>query len=263
MPKRKLGAKPHTRFIPREIPEIKKPNRKTDQCPHCHRIKTRVAKMCRFCEKTRFRPPIDPRVYIIEGVRCRRIPLRGGDDKQYTIVDASDYRYLIQFRWNLAVTWDGQRYAVASIFDRERGSFRQIRMHRMIMGVVDDPKTQVDHRNGNGLHNRRKNIRVATPTQNTCNQKRSSKNVSGYKGVSRDKERGLWYACISIHRVRINCGRYQNKKKAAMVYDAAARYLFGKFARLNFPNINASPKGLNPILRRKMEKILRGHAYPL
>jgi len=109
-----------------------------------------------------------------------------------------------------------------------------ILMHREILGVPSDIK--VDHRNGNGFDNRRRNLRRATDQQNqrAYNTPRKRK-TSKYRGVSWHKHTGRWQAQISLgHGQNTYLGLYNSQAEAAHVYDVAARKHFGDFASPNF-----------------------------
>lgn len=88
----------------------------------------------------------------------------------------------------------------------------------------------VDHRNGDGLDNQRRNIRIGSRTQNLGNRGKTLANTSGYKGVTWDKARGKW-------KMQIKCAgkfiqrRFNSKRAAAIAYAHNARKLFGRFAR--------------------------------
>lgn len=110
------------------------------------------------------------------------------------------------------------------------GQCRSVRMHTFITGW-----DFVDHRNGNGLDNRRANLRQATQAQNSMNRARRSDNTSGYKGVSPYGRRGRWSSTIHVGGKKRCLGIYASAADAARAYDAAARGHFGEFARLNFP----------------------------
>ena len=101
-------------------------------------------------------------------------------------------------------------------------------MHRLILQLP--PRTpQIDHRNCDGLDNRRKNLRLATPAQNNYNLKTPRHNTSGLKGASWQKRDRKWRALIQSKWL----GCFQTKEEAAAAYDKAACELFGEFARPN------------------------------
>lgn len=103
------------------------------------------------------------------------------------------------------------------------------------MGVTDR-RIMVDHRNHDGLDNRRANLRVGTQADNNANQrKRSRPTSSRYKGVYWSNTYGVWIAEIKGPVGRKHLGRFEDETEAAKVYDDAALELFGEFAHLNSP----------------------------
>lgn len=112
-------------------------------------------------------------------------------------------------------------------------------MHRFLFGLQSfEPTVKpgrwplVDHRNGNGLDNRRSNLRLATQAQNMSNRGRPTNNTSGYKGVSAGRLGG-WRAYITSRGKRLDIGTFASKEEAAEAYNAKALELHGEFARLN------------------------------
>jgi HNH endonuclease len=170
------------------------------------------------------------------GVReevVRTIPLRNGG---VAIVDASDYEALAVHNWRR----HPQGYAYRGKEVKGRNHF--LLMHRVILGA--SPGTQVDHRDGDGLNNRRSNLRYCTYTQNAANgrAKRRSDGTSRYKGVSRaaDSANARWRARVMVNGRNISLGRYDTEEAAARAYDAFVLVLYGDFARLNFADSSRS-----------------------
>ncbi len=112
-------------------------------------------------------------------------------------------------------------------------------MHRIIM----NPTTgmEIDHINGDGLDNRKCNLRVCTREENSRNRKLSSINTTGFHGVSISKKEKVnrkkkFTASIRIGKgKRLNLGRYYTASEAAHVYDEAAKKHHGVYATLNYP----------------------------
>jgi len=92
---------------------------------------------------------------------------------------------------------------------------------------------EIDHINGDGLDNRRANLRAVPHRLNMANQQ-SHGGSSRFKGVCWDRARGRWTVGIKVDGIRRNLGRYDDEEEAAKVYDAEAILVWGPHARLNF-----------------------------
>lgn len=108
----------------------------------------------------------------------------------------------------------------------------RIYLHRAIMGL-DGPR--VDHIDGNGLNNRRSNLRHATNSQNLANAGKRRHNTSGFKGVMWYAPSNKWRAEIRFNNRSTHLGYFGSAEAAARAYDMAALELHGEFAHLNFP----------------------------
>lgn len=153
----------------------------------------------------------------------KEIPLTQG---KVAIVDASDYDFLMQWAWMARL----ERHCCYAVrrFSVD-GKQCWARMHRVIMEAKTG--TMIDHINGNGLDNRRDNLRLATTSQNTQNKKIGANNTSGYKGV--DHRSRKWRARIWLHGQEYHLGYFDSDIAAAHAYNKAAERLHGEFARLN------------------------------
>lgn len=95
------------------------------------------------------------------------------------------------------------------------------------------PAGQIDHINGVRDDNRWSNLRLATPAQNAQNCGKRAENKSGFKGVSWDKTAEKWVAQISINGKSKRIGRFKTPEEAHAAYVAAAKALYGEFARFD------------------------------
>lgn len=102
-------------------------------------------------------------------------------------------------------------------------------LHTMLTGWA-----RVDHRNGDGLDNRRANLRPATHAENMANRGAPQNNTSGFKGVTAYRT-GRWRASITVAGRHQHLGYFDTPELAAAAYDSAALAAFGEYARLNLP----------------------------
>ena len=147
------------------------------------------------------------------------------------IINDRDFALVSRYRWSAAKHSNGRWYAQKHA--KLNGKDSTVTMHRMILGF---PPWFVDHRNRNGLDNRRGNLRRATNSQNVINSPKQrvwhgSSCASPLKGVFRSHRKRLpWRARIVKNGKRINLGSFATQKEAANAYRVAAKKLFGQFA---------------------------------
>lgn len=153
--------------------------------------------------------------------RCR-IPLRNRKKEivEYAIVDAEDYPEVNKRMWNLFKKKNQKNLYAES---------RRDKMHIFLLGRHPDPNYVIDHLNGNGLDNRRSNLKHRTFAENAQNAIRIKTDSHGSKFIGVYSERNKWRARIASH----NLGVFDNEEAAATQYDKAAFILYGENAKTN------------------------------
>ena len=150
------------------------------------------------------------------------IPLTRGYE---AVIDAADIALIGRHNW---YTLAGDRTVYAARKETKGGKKRTVLMHRVLAGADGGP---VDHRDCDGLNNRRSNLRTCSHAENMRNVAAPSHNSSGAKGVSWCAKRGKWLAQIKVDGRQINLGRFDTKEAAQAAYaDGAAKH-HGEFAR--------------------------------
>jgi len=166
------------------------------------------------------------------GYQFRRVHLSEG---KYAVVDQQDFYRLNNLDWIVKEDFDSI-YAVR--FFKEAGKHSKLTsMHRFICNPPAD--LFVDHRNCNGLDNRRDNLRPATHSQNSCNRPKRKNTTSRFVGVHFSKKKNVWVAQIKHLGKTIWLGYFDDEIDAARAFDRAAIKYHGEFAKLNFPQDSA------------------------
>lgn len=147
---------------------------------------------------------------------------------KFAKIDIDDAAHIGRFNW-----YFDARYLYANrpnhIHNRQP---KTISMHRAI--IKTKKGYQADHINGDGLDNRKSNLRNVTQAQNQHNRRKGKNCSSQYKGVCWDKNKKKWIAYIKFNSKRKHIGRFKLEANAAKAYDSLALKLFGEYACVNF-----------------------------
>ncbi|MFG1461756.1 AP2 domain-containing protein [Xanthobacter sp. DSM 24535] len=147
-------------------------------------------------------------------------------------VDVEDAPLVAALNWAAYERPGWTAYAVTGV-RRPDGRPTALRLHRYLLTLREMDGIDVDHIDGNGLHNRRPNLRACTHAQNLRNRGLMRSNTSGYKGIYFDRCSGRWRAELRIDGRRKHVGYFDTAELAAAAYDAEALKLHGEFARTN------------------------------
>jgi len=150
------------------------------------------------------------------------------------LIDISDLEIISGYRWYRHIK-HRTSYAETVIYKPNTQIRISLSMHHLLMGSAPNPGLEIDHINGNGLNNRRINLRWATYSQNRMNSQLYRTTTSGFRGVTYHKRDRKWHARIKINWKSLSIGYFDNPEDAAKAYDKAALIFHKEFAQLNFP----------------------------
>lgn len=145
------------------------------------------------------------------------------------IVDDEDYERINVWSWH---TKDqcSTHYARRSFLESGKG--KTTTMHRDILRAKKGDI--IDHIDGDGLNNRKSNLRFVTKNQNSMNCLPYKNTYSIYKGAHWHKTQNKWHSKIKKDGKNIYIGSFNDEIEAAKAYDLKAKELFGEYAKLNF-----------------------------
>ncbi|MCK5604153.1 HNH endonuclease [Candidatus Pacearchaeota archaeon] len=145
---------------------------------------------------------------------------------EVVFIDKKDYAVISQYSW--------YRHPVGShhlLYAAAWVNNKNTLMHRFLLNLNKNEMT--DHINGNGLDNRRSNLRKCTHQENMFNKKKYKNNKCGYKGVYWSPHHSKWRVTLYKYKKRFYIGYYRDLIEAAKAYNEAAIEHHGEFARLN------------------------------
>lgn len=140
-------------------------------------------------------------------------------------IDESDFDKIKSFKWCI-VPNRGTFYAMSRKIIGVK-KYKTIRMHQLI--IDGNP---IDHINGNGLDNRKNNLRKATNQENNFNTPPTKRNKTGFKGVYKTPYNN-YVACCRKSGILYHGGTFKDPKEAAKKYNELAVIHHGEFAWLN------------------------------
>jgi hypothetical protein len=146
------------------------------------------------------------------------------------LIDDADLEIVSRYKWYIQRRPDGHLYVQANC--RREGVRGVAVLHRVVLNPPNG--VPVDHINGNGLDNRRCNLRLCDARLNGANHKRKCRSRTGFWGVSK-RPSGNYHAQITRGGKTIHLGAFSTPEDAARARDVAAIKEYGEFAALNFP----------------------------
>jgi len=163
------------------------------------------------------------RGYITRGDSVA-IPLNNGE---FAIIDKADMEIVNKYHW---FSYNAKCTFYANTHEIVNGKRSVLSMHCLLMGKPDGK--MVDHIDGNGLNNRRSNLRYVTNGQNKMNSRPARNGKVGFKGVFKVWT-GKYTSQICVNGQQIHLGTFIDSVDAAKAYDKAAIEYHGEFALTN------------------------------
>lgn len=141
-----------------------------------------------------------------------------------TIFDEADLVLLEQFYWHAL---KARNTVYVQTHGAPANGRQRVYLHRLLLRA--GPGQLVDHRNHNGLDNRRLNLRLCTSAQNNLNA--PGRNSNGYRGVHYhpNNKSNPWRARLNSQHL----GYFATEWDAAEAFNTAALETYGEFAQLN------------------------------
>jgi hypothetical protein len=153
------------------------------------------------------------------------IPVNGRESEFLRcVIDERDADLVLGHRWFAT----RERAGWSKFYARAWIEGRTVKMHRLIVDA--GVGVTVDHINGDGLDNRRCNLRFVTTAQNQTNC-RIVRAASGFKGVTKQGDR--YRVRIKDKGRMVHVGFFPTAQEAALAYDVESRRLWGEFSCTN------------------------------
>jgi hypothetical protein len=162
-----------------------------------------------------------------------RVPLINSD--LIVEIDDADWDLVKHIRWRLKQSSPRAKAYATNYRVQENGGKQVLTfMHRLILGI-EDKSILVDHIDGNGLNNKRSNLRACSHAQNTRNAKIRIDNPTGVRNVGIWRKKNGW----SIYTATVTGNGVKKKRyfkdlnEAAKWAEEVRKEMHGEFAYAN------------------------------
>ena len=151
---------------------------------------------------------------------------------QVTLVDIDDLPLIENLK--LFAQWQECKHGYYARYGKyKNGKTKIFSLHRTIMKAKKGEI--VDHISGDGLDNRKLQLRICTSAQNAMNRRTRYDNSSGKKGVYWSGYK--WVACISIDGKVVNLGRFYKYEDAVEARECAEKEHYGEYSKEEYAEL--------------------------
>lgn len=159
---------------------------------------------------------------------------RRNEESLWTIIDLEDLERVINFPYTWYAKLNksiGKYYVYASEYQPKTKRCKPIFLHQFIMEANGKI---VDHRNNDGLDNRKSNLRMATDKNNSTNRRsRNKNNSSGYRNVSWSESYGKWIVQMQVNKKNTILGKFDDVHEAGKFAEEMRQKYYGEYAGKN------------------------------
>ena len=145
----------------------------------------------------------------------------------YAFVDEDNFNEINKYKWYRR-TFEYQNITKFYVSSSNKINGKRISLHKFIMGLVPKGKV-IDHINGNGLDNRKINLRIVSRSHNNQNRVKADNVSSKYRGVSICNKSNKWVAAYAGKYI----GKFESQEEAAITYDKYVYCILGSEAIVN------------------------------
>ncbi|MDD3123570.1 MAG: AP2 domain-containing protein [Candidatus Izemoplasmatales bacterium] len=139
-----------------------------------------------------------------------------------------------KYYWYADYDKSTKHYYVLSNYWKDKHTKSIIRLHLLIYEKYRKKGYRVDHINHDGLDNRKCNLRVIEPSNNSKNRRsKNANNKSGYRNVFWNSTIGKWTVNLCKDYKQIHIGDYNDVNDAGRAAELARKKYYGQYAGKN------------------------------
>jgi len=135
------------------------------------------------------------------------------------LIDEEDYDNIKNLNLTLNYTSNKHTYYCKHRVYKDKKYFRDIHIHRLIMGLGDykEDKRQVNHIDGNGLNNQKSNLEICSAMYNSQSFRQPHRKCKSYHFENDPKRKCKWRVTLKINGV--------SKSKRFMTEEECIKYV--------------------------------------